>query len=105
MKNTIYELRKKGYKIKVRHFRRYNILPKEFLFSRKNFKDQSPTIAAHWEINSQGGMTRVDLITPEGVESHGETICSKKDNYNYKRGAYIALARALKKLLPEETKC
>ena len=68
-------LRKNGFKIRVKHFRRH-----------------SPSLVKE----TKGGKTVVEVRTPDGKEIKGEAICSSKDNYSKKIGVRIALGRALK---------
>lgn len=68
---TVRELRSKGYKVRVLHFR-----PKD--------------------ISNLGGYTVVQIRTPDGQEIEGKAICSNKENYNKKLGVKIAVGRALK---------
>lgn len=75
---TVQELRQDGYKVRVIHNR-----AKAF-----NFKHPYGFIES-----SRGGMTIVELRTPEGVELRAETRCSTKDNYNKKIGVALALSR------------
>ena len=69
----IEQLRKNGYKVRVKHFRRHSPSPE-----------------------TKGGKTVVEVRTPDGKEIKGEAICSPEDNYNKKIGVRIALGRALK---------
>lgn len=48
---------------------------------------------------AKGGMTLVDVVDGEGnVLAQGAAPCSKKDNYDRRKGRTIALGRALKAL-------
>lgn len=74
MTTTVKQLRQSGYKVRVCHQR------------EKNGEELSP-----W-----GGITKVEITTPEGNNIAGEAKCSSKDNYNKKIGIQIALGRAFK---------
>jgi len=66
-------LRKGGFKVRVRHFRRLNPMG----------------------INPLGGKTVVTVTTPDGRDLEGVAICSRKENFNKRLGVRIALGRAL----------
>lgn len=78
---TIQELRERGYKVRVLHFR-------DRIF--KNRMDSNP----YGYESPKGGMTRVVIDSPDGKHFEGESFCSKKDNYNKKLGVKIALGRS-----------
>mgnify|MGYP006355039505 CR=1 FL=1 len=71
---SVKQLRQSGYKVRVYHQR------------EKKGENISPL----------GGATKVEITTPDGKDLVGEAICSKRDNYNKKVGAAIAIGRALK---------
>ena len=50
------------------------------------------------EISPKGGLTRIEITTPERENIYGEAVCSKEDNWDRKRGNSIALGRALQQL-------
>lgn len=66
------ELRKSGYKVRVKHFRREN----------------SDGIV------SRGGKTVVEVTAPDGTTFVGMSRCSRKENFNKRLGVRIALGRA-----------
>ncbi len=72
--NTVESLRKKGYKVRVHHY-------------RKHGEQSSPT--------SCGGKTVVEITTPDGITLVGKARCNRKENYNKKLGVRIALGRAM----------
>lgn len=73
---TVKSLRRKGYKVRVLHNRRYKgKLSNEF--------------------EEKGGKTTVEIRTPEGIEISASARCHEKDSYNKKEGVRIALKRAL----------
>lgn len=77
---TVEELRKDGYKVRVKHFRRTN----------------------SEGINSRGGKTVVEVTTPEGVTLVGISRCSRKENFNKRLGVRIALGRAFSSVQNKE---
>lgn len=76
---TIHQLRRAGWKVRVIHSL---INPDEDGLSR--LADR---------------ITRIELTSPEGVDSTGIAYCSKEDQWNRKLGNRIALGRALKNYL------
>jgi hypothetical protein len=70
--NNVEELRKSGYKVWVKHFRRGSL--------------GGP--------NPRGGKTVVEVTTPDGVTLVGVSRCSRKENFNKRLGVRIALGRA-----------
>ena len=80
---TVHDLRKKGFKVKVRHNRLF------YYDLTKNL----PVLCTH------GGWTDVEVIDPTTNRIYaGQAECSKKDHYCRKLGVRIALGRALKKM-------
>ena len=77
---TVKSLRKKGWKVRVMHFRKRKYTP----FSFRNSK-----------MSEKGGRTVVELTSPEGKNSEGTAFCHPDDNYNKKEGVKLALKRAL----------
>ena len=71
---SIKQLRQSGYKVRVHH--------------KRELVGES--------LSPLGGATKVEITTPDGKNLVGEAFCSKKDNYNKKVGAAIAIGRALK---------
>ena len=84
--NKIHTLRKAGYKVRVMHWR---YIP--------NCKPILPrhTISDFTSILPHGGKTEIEITAPDGTEFRGSAECSKKDNFNRKRGIQIALGRAM----------
>lgn len=74
---TIYSLRKQGWKIRVYHTRNKTV---------------------SFQISPRGGSTIIEATRPDGVTGIGTAICSKFDNFNRKVGNSIALGRAIKKI-------
>ena len=86
---TIEQLRKSGYKVRVIHYRQ-SIINKKILPQRD--------IGGPLFLEAKGGKTRIELRSPEGIETFGEALCSDKDTYNRKLGNRIALGRAMNAL-------
>lgn len=98
-KITVAELRRRGYKVRVTHFRRiFFYLSGEDcrLFRMDTVRD---AMRQDW-ISAVGGETRVEILTPKGESFTGIAKCSNKDNYNKKYGVELALERALKSYIP-----
>lgn len=72
--DDVERLRKDGYKVRVKHYRRVN-------------SDG---------VISRGGKTLVEVTTPEGLNLVGMSRCSRKENFNKRLGVRIALGRAFK---------
>ena len=93
---TIYSLRRKGYKVRVVQFRNFKRRgDSEICSYTKNELDNSDNA---FTLLSKGGLTHIDITTPLGETASGEAVCSIKDLYNRRLGNTIALGRALKKL-------
>lgn len=73
---TVQNLRKDGYKVRVLHHRR----------------DDNRVLGG---VHPKGGMTVVQITTPDGRELEGRAECSKKDLYNKKLGVRMAIGRAM----------
>ena len=78
--NTVHELRKRGFKVRVMHRRQYD------------------NYSQHMRVLMNGGTTIVNVTDPMGHTRTGEAICSVHDQFNRKLGLRIALGRALKQL-------
>ena len=79
---TVHDLRKRGYKVKVRHDRDVA------LYSNYD-----------WDRTLAVGRTEVYIESPDGNRcSNGVAYRSIKEQFNRKRGLRIALGRALKNL-------
>lgn len=74
MDHSVEVLRRSGYKVRVKHFRK----------------------SGASGLNSRGGKTHVEITTPTGVTLFGYARCSRKENFNKKMGVRIAVGRALK---------
>lgn len=86
---TIKDLRNNGYKVKVLHYRLYN---------RKKYSNKDILSIYRTSIkpkpDPKGGSTTIIIDSPDGNHFEGESICSKKDNYNKRLGVRIALGRS-----------
>ena len=80
---TIHQLRKLGFKVRVSH---------NFLHGGLCCPDPVPKNIS--ELAER--FTQIELRSPAGNEYTGISYCSLKDNYDRKKGNYIALGRALK---------
>lgn len=86
MNKTIKQLRQTGYKVRVMHTRKHNLL-------------RAIDGSFYKQMSNFGGYTRIELTTPCGsVTVAGESTCSDKDNFNRRLGNSIALGRALENL-------
>ena len=90
MNINVHELRKQGYKVRIKHFRKYyNIKDQKTRgeYERDTIYKYSAYVLA------KGGETRVELTSPNGQEFVGIAKCSKKENYNRRKGVTIAFGR------------
>ena len=83
-KFSVNDLRKMGYDVKVHHSR----YCQDMLVT---YADAEPC-----NFNPRGGLTQVEITTPDGSVLSGESRCSKEDPFNKKLGVRIAIGRALK---------
>jgi hypothetical protein len=83
---TVEQLRKSGYKVRVIH-------------TRRGKTTQRMDGGMIQTVSERGGMTVVQVRTPEGEELEGVALCSAKDNFNRRMGVRIALGRALTRSL------
>lgn len=98
---SVHELRQQGYKVRVGH-KRYQytgIGPAGCsLVFRKDYEVSESVYgmaAIPWQPLPKGGLTVVEITTPEGETLTGVAECSVKDQFNRKIGLNIALGRAL----------
>lgn len=128
MSDTINELQKKGFKVKVKHFRHkiqdftklnkvaeklasQNSHDLDILNELTNFEPihtkqfrSMATLGA--DMAPRGGKTEVVLIK-DGVSAFGNSYCSLNDNFVYRIGREMALGRAVKayeKIISENAK-
>lgn len=92
-KGIIAQLKARGFKMRVRHYRhviRKDGAQAEFeLFTRQNRDLFS-------YVSSLGGYTEVDVTFPDETTITGVAVCSAKDSYCRRLGAYLAFQRAVK---------
>ncbi len=91
-KNPIHSLRKAGYKIRVMHNRYVG----DAMIPEKEIKQRG------WQPESRGGLTTIQLTTPEGKEFEAQAFCNTVDNFNRKISHKICLGRIAKLLSLEE---
>lgn len=98
---TVAQLRREGYKVRVKIQRFWagdvkNVSPKrlqrkwhDYLFPQREIPgpDRAP----------RGGLHIVEVTTPDGQELRGEAICALSDPFNRRQGLQMALGRALSK--------
>ena len=89
----IKELRQAGYKVRVNHFRYHGVTG--CLHPAHFFRESAHPMSRCW-ISPKGGLTEVEIRTPDGKELKGKAECSRKDTFNRKLGLTIAVNRALK---------
>jgi len=89
---TVKNLRRKGYKIYINHYRR-SILNNELipLYEFKITQNQHL-------IDACGGLTTMEVIDPSGYKVMAEVSCYFKDAFNKKIANSICLGRAMKAL-------
>ena len=93
---TIHELRKKGCKIRVLHWRyregdraALNKNRPELLMPRSDLKKKGMLKSAF----PRGGKTKIQISFPDNTHADSETVCSVSDNFSYKKGVSICLGR------------
>jgi hypothetical protein len=95
---SVYELRKKGWKVRVGHYRKYfrydafsgRKIEKTLL--RKQFKEEHP----NFFLDARGGLTTVAITVPGyNMDFIGVSECSNEEHYRKNTGLKKALARAL----------
>ena len=98
---TVYELRKKGWKVRVGHHRKYfkydsfTGRKKELLLLRKDKQENYPD----YYLSAMGGVTTILITTPEhDRDFSGVSECSNEEHYRKGVGLKKALARALASL-------
>lgn len=98
---TVHELRKKGWKVKVGHHRkyfRYDVFSgrkTEHLFVRSQFVERI-TNGEQWFLSARGGITTITITVPGyDRDFSGVSECSDGEHYRRNTGLKKALARAL----------
>ena len=96
-KQTVHQLRKNGWKVKVGHKRVfYRFDPKTGIKSEKIclFNEWKSTYPDFY-LNAKGGLTEVCITSPEGITHSDSAECNTADHYNSSIGLTIALGRTL----------
>jgi hypothetical protein len=96
-KQTVHQLRKNGWKVKVGHKRvvyRFDAI--------KGFKHTRLCLIKDWNelypnffLSAKGGLTEVCITSPEGVTHTDYAVCNDTDHYDSKIGLAIALGRTM----------
>ena len=97
---TVESLRKKGYKVKVYHLRKFIPACLPNTWSMKDYYELKLTVTLQqiWKLSCCGGATTVVICGKDNGMYFGHAYCSDKDNYDKKIGVKIALGRALKSM-------
>jgi hypothetical protein len=95
---TVQGLRDSGYQVRVTHLRRYNRYATDN--TGQTYVVGSDFLGTHDGADPKfalptGGVTMVEVTTPEGVTYSGTAECADNDAYNKKIGVKIALGRAM----------
>lgn len=97
---TVKSLRDKGYKVFVKHLRRYKTveysdgMPKvlDAFATKREIPPQSKMLAT-------GGVTVVEVFTPQGNSFSAVAQCHNNDAFEKKEGCKLALERALRHIV------
>ena len=102
-KGFVYRLRKKGLKLRVKHYR-YVQAGDMMLGASSSLELVTRQNKSHFMyIDSRGGKTEVEVTLPNGKSAVGVSTCSAEDNYCRRLGTYLAFQRAIKKIRNENT--
>lgn len=95
---NVAELRKNGWRVRVSHYRFYETDWNfhELLHRSELDEFTNPTP------EPRGGLTEVEVLSPDGKTSIGVARCALEDNYCKKFGVIKALGRAIGQLNKEE---
>lgn len=96
---NVANLRQNGYNVRVLHTRRAQYIEKTkegfevktSMFPMKIIRNGRAS-GTH-TLLAKGGKTEVRITDPKGRVFESETLCSKKENYSYKRGLDVCLGR------------
>ncbi len=92
MSNSVQNLRDKGLRVKVTHYRISRMKkPRAFVLV-------PAYLATNDNVYPKGGLTTVSIKFPSGKEIYGEARCSHKDPFNRKEGVSLAIERAFDSL-------
>jgi len=96
-KQTVHQLRKNGWKVKVGHKRIiYRFHPKTGkkttrIVLVKDWKQDFP----EYYLCAKGGITEVSISSPSGISFTDIAVCNDTDHYDSRIGLDIALGRTL----------
>ena len=104
--NLVQSLRDQGFTVRVTHHRNYlvlNTMVYNGCVRPSNNLVSVVTLPRHMAppLNMalpKGGMTEVEVVTPDGEILTDTAYCSETDQFNKRRGVAIALGRILKEL-------
>ena len=96
--NTVKEFRQAGYKVRVQHVRKITVKPPVFNSTVRELRENGVHFEVKPQISAKGGMTIIEVRSPEGQEIQEIVNCSKYDNYNRRTGINIGLERIKQKL-------
>jgi len=93
MNVTVEKLRQSGNRVRVSHYRWYETsLGDELLAKYEIAQNNIEVVDGPFPY---GGMTKIEITTPDGESLTGVAECSDRDNFSRKRGVAIALGRAI----------
>lgn len=99
---TVYELRKKGWKVRVGHHRKYfrydtfTGKKQELLMLRVQHEEKEKESGQKWFLDARGGVTTITITIPEyDNDFTGVSECSDQEHYRRETGLKKSLARAL----------
>lgn len=75
------------------------------LMSRRDFESHPDACNHVWSdcVETKGGLTKVEVTSPQGRTIEAQAQCNELDNYNRRLGVKIALGRAMAKLKESES--
>lgn len=97
---TVKSLRENGYKVYVKHLRRYKTV--EYFGGVPKVVDAFATkheVPVQAKMLATGGVTTVEVITPSGVTYNAVAQCHNNDAFEKKEGCRLALGRALRQIV------
>jgi len=96
-KQTVHQLRKNGWKVKVGHKRIvYRFDPKTGIKTTRLCLSKDWTVSyPDFYLSAKGGRTIVCVTSPEGVTHTDYAVCNTTDHYDSTIGLDIALGRTL----------
>lgn len=96
-KQTVHQLRKKGWKVKVGHkriFFRYDSktgLRHEVVCLYRDWQEICPS----FYLSAKGGITEICITSPDGITYSDFAVCNMTDHYDSRIGLAIAIGRTL----------